>query len=283
MNETEPVLYAAADGIATITLNRPERMNAMTDDLMGGITEALVRVVKDHSVRVVVVTGAGRGFCAGADLAEVVEVVEVAEAEEPSDEQVNANDQDSRNGNDTFNTAMRSLMTCPVPTIARVNGPAAGGGFGLALACDITIASNSAFFVATFGPNLGIVPDMGATWSIPLRVGRARALGLTLLGDRISAGQAVEWGLIWSSVDDDQLDDETARVAAVLKRSSPSTVTRIRQTVDAAIHNSFSEQLDLEMHHQAVLIPRNMREGAKAFMEKREPTFGGERDAERST
>ena len=283
MNETEPVLYAAADGIATITLNRPERMNAMTDDLMGGITEALVRVVKDHSVRVVVVTGAGRagrGFCAGADLAEVVEV---AEAEEPSDEQVNANDQDSRNGNDTFNTAMRSLMTCPVPTIARVNGPAAGGGFGLALACDITIASNSAFFVATFGPNLGIVPDMGATWSIPLRVGRARALGLTLLGDRISAGQAVEWGLIWSSVDDDQLDDETARVAAVLKRSSPSTVTRIRQTVDAAIHNSFSEQLDLEMHHQAVLIPRNMREGAKAFMEKREPTFGGERDAERST
>jgi len=293
MNETEPVLYAAADGIATITLNRPERMNAMTDGLMRGITEALVRVAKDQTVRVVVVTGAGRGFCAGADLAEVAdgdkvaEVDKAAKAEEspenPSNEQANASNQDSADGGDTFNTAMRSLMTCPVPTIARVNGPAAGGGFGLALACDITIASNSAFFVATFGPNLGIVPDMGATWSIPLRVGRARALGLTLLGDRISADQAVEWGLIWSSVDDGKLDEETARVAAVLKRSSPSTVTRIRQTIDAAIHNSFSEQLDLEMQHQAVLIPRNMREGARAFMEKREPTFGGERDAEQPT
>ena len=173
---------------------------------------------------------------------------------------------------------MRALMDCPVPTIARVNGPAAGGGFGLALACDITIAARSAFFVATFGPNLGIVPDMGATWSIPLRVGRARALGITLLGDRISAAEAEEWGLIWSCVDDDQLDDEVAKAAAVLKRSSPSTVTRIRNTVDQAIHNNFSDQLDLEMAHQAVLIPRNMRAGAQAFLDKRQPEFGPERD-----
>ena len=119
---------------------------------------------------------------------------------------------------------------------------------------------------------------MGATWSIPLRVGRARALGITLLGDRISAAQALEWGMIWSAVADDQLDNEVAKIAAVLKRSSPGTVTRIRASIDAAIHNTFSDQLELEMVHQSVLIPRNMRDGALAFMEKREPKFGGERD-----
>jgi 2-(1,2-epoxy-1,2-dihydrophenyl)acetyl-CoA isomerase len=264
--EADPVLYQSADSVATITLNRPERMNAMTNPLMQGISTALARVNADDGIRVVVLTGTGRGFCAGADLAQVADG-----PAEPSDAP------DSEQSVDEFNTAMRALMDCPVPTIARVNGPAAGGGFGLALACDITVAAESAFFVATFGPNLGIVPDMGATWSIPLRVGRARALGITLLGERISAVEALAWGLIWSAVPDDELDAEVARVATILKRSSPSTVTRIRQTVDSAIHNSFSDQLDLEMRHQGVLIPRNMREGALSFMEKRAPVFGGER------
>lgn len=268
MQDTDPVLFTRADGIATITLNRPAAMNAMTNGLMNGISEALAQVVDDDSIRVVVITGAGRGFCAGADLAQVAD---------PSLKEAAA-DKASDDTEDSFNTAMRALMDCPVPTIARVNGPAAGGGFGLALACDITIAAESAFFVATFGPRLGIVPDMGATWSIPLRVGRARALGITLLGDRITATQAQEWGLIWRAVTDDQLDNEVATVAAVLKRSSPGTVTRIRASIDAAIHNTFSDQLDLEMQHQGVLIPRNMQKGALAFMEKREPRFGGERD-----
>ncbi|HJN52828.1 MAG: enoyl-CoA hydratase-related protein [Pseudomonadales bacterium] len=268
----EPVLYTINDGIATITLNRPAVMNAMTNGLMRGISEALARVVADDSIRVVVLTGAGRGFCSGADLAEAAGP---PARERASDAPTEVNSAGTR---DPFNTAMRAVMDCPVPTIARVNGPAAGGGFGLALACDITVAAASAFFVATFSPRLGVVPDMGATWSIPLRVGRARALGITLLGDRISAAQALEWGLIWSAVADDELDDEVARIAAVLKRSSPSTVRRTRETIDAAIHNSFSDQLDLEMAHQAVLISRNMRQGALAFLEKREPEFGGERD-----
>ena len=239
---------------------------------MGGISDSLAKVSEDKSIRVVVLTGTGRGFCAGADLAQVAEPP--AEEEKPADNTSGSNE----GSGDTFNTAMRDLMNCPVPTIARVNGPAAGGGFGLALACDISVACQSAFFVATFGPNLGIVPDMGATWSIPLRVGRARALGITLLGDRITADQAQEWGLIWRAVADDQLDDEVAKIAAVLKRSSPGTVTRIRQTIDAAVHNNFSDQLDLEMEHQAVLIPRNMKDGAIAFLEMREPEFGPERD-----
>jgi 2-(1,2-epoxy-1,2-dihydrophenyl)acetyl-CoA isomerase len=271
MNAASPVQFAQDDGIATITLNRPANLNAMNNDLMLGVSAAIARVVGDESVRVVVLTGAGRGFCAGADLGPLADVAAAENAQDESESQ-------GSDAGDAFNAALRALIDCPVPTVARVNGPAAGGGFGLALACDIAIAAQSAFFVATFGPNLGIVPDLGTTWSVPLRVGRARALGITLLGDRISATQAQEWGLIWSAVADADLDREVARVASGLKRSSPSAMTRIRSTIDAAVRNTFAEQLDLEMEHQAVLIPRNMQRGAQAFMEKRVPEFDGRRD-----
>tara|TARA_A100001037_G_scaffold306853_1_gene357202 strand:- start:2489 stop:3298 length:810 start_codon:yes stop_codon:yes gene_type:complete len=269
VSAAEPLLYAVKDGIATLTLNRPESLNAMNDELMGGISAALEQVRHDQSIRVVVVTGAGRGFCAGADLAAAADAPPIGN----TDAQALPDD-----AGDVFNGAMRDLMDCPVPTIARVNGAAAGGGLGLALACDITIAAESAFFVATFGPNLGIVPDLGSTWSIPLRIGRARALGMTLLGDRISATQAEQWGLVWRAVPNAELDAEVSRIAETLKRSSPSAATRIRQAIDAATQNTFSEQLDLEMVHQGVLIPRNMQEGARAFMEKRPPEFDGKRD-----
>ncbi len=275
MSSTEVVNYQADAGIARITLNRPDSLNSMNNELMQGITACIQRVVADTSIRVVILTGAGRGFCAGADLAAVASAADAPDAPAGA-----ANDAaPSADGADIFNTALRAVAACPVPTIARINGAAAGGGFGLALACDVSIAAESAFFVATFGPRLGIVPDMGVTWNVPLRVGRARALGITLLGDRISAQQAADWGLIWKAVADHDLDQEVDRIAAVLKRSSPATVTRIRSTIDAALnHNTLSEQLDLEMLHQAVLIPRNMEEGARAFMEKREPEFGPERD-----
>lgn len=263
MLKTNTVLLTQEKGVATITLNRPEAMNAMTNELMRGISQALEVVRNNEAIRVVVLTGNGRGFCAGADL------VQAAEPTKPVS--------DASKQGDDFNAAMRALKECPVPTIAQINGPAAGGGFGLALACDITVAAHSAFFVATFGPNLGIVPDMGATWSIPLRVGRARALGITLLGDRVSAEQALQWGLIWDAVEDNALNARVAEIAAVLKRSSPSAVTRTRQTIDAAIHNTFSDQLDLEMTHQAVLIPKNMQAGARAFLAKTKADFSGER------
>ncbi len=266
----EPVVFETKGPIATIRLNRPERFNAMNDALMGGISSALAKVDADPDLRVVVLTGTGRGFCAGADLAAMADDTPVAESK--------AAESDQSAAQDFFNAALRDLHNCPVPTIARVNGAAAGGGFGLALACDITIAARSAFFVATFGPRLGIVPDMGATWNIPLRAGRARALGISLLGDRVSAQQALDWGLIWDVAEDDQLDAKVAEVADRLAKSSPAAALRIRHTIDAATHNSFSDQLDLEMVHQGVLIPRNMMEGAKAFVDKREPQFDGRRD-----
>ena len=269
MTEESVVLYEVVDGIATITLNRPDALNAMTNPLMQGLGGALAKVRHDHSVRVVILTGCGRGFCSGADL---------SERGTTGDDSAKANNDEKPDGIDHFNSAMRALNDCPVPTIARINGPAAGGGFGLALACDITIAAESAFFVATFGPKLGIVPDMGATWSIPGRVGRARALGITLLGERITATQAQEWGLIWRAVADEALDEAINEVAVTLKNSSPETVTRIRKTIDGAARHTFSEQLDIEMSHQAVLIPRNMAEGARAFMEKRPPSFVAKRE-----
>ena len=271
MTAEQAVLLGVEDGVATISLNRPERLNAMSDELMSGISDAIDQVRKDQSVRVVVLTGNGRGFCAGADLQQVAkpEPQPAAAAAVAADS--------SEDKQDTFNQALIDVMNCPVPTVARVNGAAAGGGFGLALACDITIAAESAFFVATFGPNLGIVPDMGTTWNIPLRAGRARALGITLLGERITAMQAVEWGLIWSSVEDSQLDSEVDRVCEILKASSPDASLRIRETINESIHSSFEEQLALEMRHQAVLIPKNMQEGARAFIEKRRPKFDGSR------
>jgi len=274
--KSESVSFSVVEDVATIMLNRPDAMNAMTPDLMRSISGAMEQVKADQNIRVVVVTGSGRGFCAGADLSAVANP-----QAQPSPSTQSPTTQSSEDQDDSvsiYNNALRAINSCPVPTIARVNGPAAGGGFGLALACDVAIAAHSAFFVATFGPRLGIVPDMGATWSIPQKVGRARALGITLLGERIRAQQAQDWGLIWSAVPDADLDAEVARVADILRHSSPATVTRIRQTIDAATHNTFSDQLDLEMEHQAVLIPRNMQAAAQAFMDKREPTFGGERD-----
>ena len=261
MNDQAPVKYTAENSIATVTLNRPQVLNAMNDALMVGISDAMRQIEEDKSIRVVVLTGAGRAFCAGADLAAAAEPRQQAG---PTDSM-----------QDQFNPAMRAVHDCPVPTIARINGAAAGGGLGLALACDIAIAAESAFFVATFGPKLGIVPDLGTTWNLPRKIGRSRALGMSLLGDRITASEAKDWGLIWDVVEDDQLDTEVGRIAESLSRTSPEAMTRIRQSIDAALDNTFSEQLDLEMEHQSVLIPRNMTEGARAFMEKREPQFKG--------
>lgn len=257
------VRYEVLEGVATITLDRPETLNSMTNELMGDLHAAFRQVEDDESVRVAVLTGAGRGFCSGADLSGVAQPGSGDEA--PADPTAGMDD--------FFNPAIRAIENCPVPTIGRINGVAAGGGLGLALTCDISIAARSAFFVATFGPRLGIVPDIGATWHLPTRLGPARARGVAMLGGRITAEQAVEWGLLWDVVDDDKLDDAVGEVAQLFSRSSPDAMTRIRSAIAAAEHNTLSEQLDVERDHQKVLIPANMAEGAAAFLEKREPVF----------
>lgn len=265
MTDEPHFLFDVTDGIATITMNRPKAFNAMSNELMGGIIDSLKQVEQDEAVRVVILAANGKGFCAGADLGGGKQ----AKPEGAPD--------DFSPMRDLYNPAADALRNCSVPTIARVNGAAAGGGFGLALSCDITIASKNAFFVATFIPKLGIVPDIGATWSIPRNIGRARAMGISLLGDRIKAEEAADWGLIWKAVEDEELDAEIARTAALLKRSSPDAIVRARNSIDAAFTNSFSDQLGVELRHQDVLIPRNMKEGARAFRDKRDPEFDGAR------
>jgi len=255
-----------ANGVATITLNRPESLNSMNNHLMDDIRTAIETAEADESVGVVVLTGNGRGFCSGADL----NTVGGPDADH-GDDSGSASVTDGMD--DHFNPTMRAIKNCAVPTVARINGVAAGGGLGLALACDIAVAADSAFFVATFGPKLGIVPDLGSTWSLPQKVGVARARAMAMLGERITARQAQDWGLIYSAVADDELDVEVERVTAILRPTSGEAMQRIRSSLESASQRSFSEQLDVERDHQAVLIPMNMIEGATAFLEKREPRF----------
>lgn len=259
------VRYEATGGVATITLDRPSTLNALTPDVMGDLLAALRRIEADESVRVCVLTGEGRGFCSGADLRGVPQ-----DGPDPDAPPIDG-------AENVYNQAMNALADLAVPTIARINGVAAGGGVGLALGCDISVMARSAYLVCTFGPRLGIVPDLGVTWQLPRRVGRARALGMTLLGDRITADQAASWGLVWSVVDDDALDAEVASLAARLARSSPEAVVQSRRAIDAALAADYATAVDLEMAIQAVLVPRNMPEGAAAFLERREPTFDGRR------
>ena len=255
-----------ANGVATITLNRPESLNSMNNHLMDDIRTAIETAEADESVGVAVLTGNGRGFCSGADL----NTVGGPDADH-GDDSGSASVTDGMD--DHFNPTMRAIKNCAVPTVARINGVAAGGGLGLALACDIAVAADSAFFVATFGPKLGIVPDLGSTWSLPQKAGVARARAMAMLGERITARQAQDWGLIYSAVADDELDAEVDRVTAILRPTSGEAMQRIRSSLESASQRSFSEQLDVERDHQAVLIPMNMIEGAAAFLEKREPRF----------
>ncbi|MCP3988388.1 MAG: enoyl-CoA hydratase [Actinomycetia bacterium] len=274
MSETRTVRYDTNAGVATITLDRPQTLNAMNNPLMNDLKWALENVVADESVRAAVLTGSGRGFCSGADLAPTADRAGTDGDVDQLGETV------TQGMDDIFHPPIRLLSQLPVPTIAKVNGVAAGGGMGLALGCDLVVAARSARFVCTFGPRLGIVPDLGTTFHLPHLVGRARARGIAMLGESISADQAAEWGLIWAAVDDDQLDATVEDVAARLARNSPEAMTRIRSSFESADTNTLSQQLDVERDHQRVLIPRNMEEGATAFMEKREPKFDQQRSAD---
>lgn len=265
------VQFEVEGGVATITLDRPDSLNSMNNELMDDITSAVVAAEADPSVGVVVLTGNGRGFCSGADLKAVDEP---ADATEPARTTESHGAAIAATMDAHFTPAVRAIKECRVPTVARINGVAAGGGFGLALACDIAVAAHSAFFVATFGPRLGIVPDVGATWTLPKAVGIARAKAIAMLGERITAEQAAQWGLIYSAVPDDELDGEVRRVVAILGATSGEAMQRIRSSIESASQRTFAEQLDVERDHQTVLIPMNMAEGAAAFREKREPRFG---------
>ncbi len=272
-SNTPSVIYRATNGVATITLNRPEVLNAMNTQLMRELGKALDEGAADTSVRVVVLGGEGRGFCAGADLTAARSNSKTNDSRGSSPPAPNPVDVAIADMDEIYNPTIRRLTSMPVPTVARLHGVAAGGGLGLVLGCDIVVAARSASLVSTFGPRMGIVPDMGSSWHLPHLVGRARALGMAMLGERISAEQAADWGLIWAAVPDDQLDDAVQEVVERLRQSSSDAMARTRQVIDEASGRSLGEQLDVETEHQRHLIPRNMIRAAQAFLAKREPEF----------
>lgn len=261
------VLLDIKDGIATITLNAPKRLNAMSSQLMADLNEALDTCCADHSLRVLILTGAGRGFCSGADLSSKNSGKLTPEQRGEATRQ---------NMHNVFSPMVKKFLNMPIPTIAAINGVAAGGGYGLALACDLVIAAESAEFILVFTPNLGLIPDVGASWHVPRAMGRARAMASAFFGERLKAVDAVDVGLIWKAVPDDQLMDEAYAVAAKLAKGPTKAYSQVRKVFDLASTQTLHEHLDLEAEVQPALIAaEDFTEGARAFMHKRKPVFKG--------
>jgi 2-(1,2-epoxy-1,2-dihydrophenyl)acetyl-CoA isomerase len=251
---SEATTYAVTDGIATLTLSRPERLNAFNDALVRESLAALAEAAADPGVKALILTGAGRGFCAGADLQGLA----------PSPEGVNAAMRD------LYNPLVLAIDSFPKPTVAAINGVAAGAGVGLALACDIAVAARSASFVLTFGPQLGLVPDLGVTWFLPRAIGRARSRALALLGDKLPAERAAEWGLIWAVAEDEALTATAQALATRLGRGSAEAFGQIRRLLDAAEERGLAAQLDDERETQVQLIGKPaFAAGVANFLAKR--------------
>jgi 2-(1,2-epoxy-1,2-dihydrophenyl)acetyl-CoA isomerase len=266
----ETVVLEARDGVAVLTLNRPSVLNSLSARLLLDLRSAVEAVAADPESRVLVITGSGRGFCAGADLTGLGRAEGVVDASLSTGEIV------ARSMENLHNPLIRSIAALEKPVVAAVNGVAAGGGAGLALAADIVIAARSATFIHVFGPKLGICPDMGCSWHLPRLVGRARALGLAMLGDGLPAERAAEWGLIWKCVEDEALMGEALRVAKRLAAGPTKAFGYIKRAVNGAWHNSLTDQLDLERDNQRILCDTDdFKEGVSAFLEKRNPLFKG--------
>lgn len=260
----ETLTLAIEDGIALLTLNRPEVLNSIDTRLIADMRAAVAEVAINPDARVLLITGAGRGFCAGADLA----------AQGQRQDGMSVGQGVAHGMTVGFNPMMRELYALQKPIVAAVNGVAAGGGVGLALAADIVIAAKSASFVQVFGPRLGLIPDLGCTWHLPRLVGRARALGLALTGDKLPAEMAAEWRLIWKCVDDEALMNEARAIATKLAKGPTNAFGEIRKAVDVAGHNDFATQLDYERDVQGMLGDHpNFAAGVKAFLTKKEPEF----------
>ncbi|WPU25577.1 2-(1,2-epoxy-1,2-dihydrophenyl)acetyl-CoA isomerase PaaG [Cedecea neteri] len=250
-------------GVMTLTLNRPERLNSFNDEMHRQLAEVLTQAERDETIRCLLITGAGRGFCAGQDL---------------NDRNVDPSGDapDLGYSVETFyNPLLRRLAKLPKPVIAAVNGVAAGAGATLALGCDMVIAARSAKFIMSFS-KLGLVPDCGGTWFLPRLTGRARAMGLALLGDTLSAEQAHDWGMIWQVVEDEQLSDTARKLAQHLATQPTFGLGLIKQALYASETNTLDAQLDLERDYQRLAgRSEDYREGVSAFLAKRPATFKG--------
>lgn len=259
----ENILFEIQDGIARLTLNRPDKLNSFTVAMHLEVRAALEQVKADQSVRVLVLTGAGRGFCAGQDLGD--------RAVAPGSAAVDLGESVEK----YYAPLVLALRKLPVPVICAVNGVAAGAGANLALAADIVIAARSASFVEAFC-RLGLIPDTGGTYFLPRLIGTARAMGLALLGEKLSAERAESWGLIWKCVEDDGLSLEVDSLAKHFATAPTKGLARTKQALYASPANTLEQQLNLERDFMRELgNSHDYREGVAAFTEKRAPQFKG--------
>ena len=263
---TEPLVLSAQVGaVRTLTLNRPKALNSFTTDMHIALAEALGEVERDRSVRCLVLTGAGRAFCAGQDLADPAVAPNLSPGEKPTD----VGDVIER----FYKPLALRLRALPVPVLAAVNGVAAGAGASIALGCDIVIAARSASFIQAFS-KIGLVPDAGGTWLLPRLVGRANALALAMTGDRLSAEEAQRLGLIWRCVDDAAFVDEIGTTAARLAAMPTAALVATRAAIDAAMNLGFADALGAEGALQSRLsASHDYLEGVAAFMAKRPAVF----------
>ena len=263
MSDTDILQFERHDDVALLRFNIPQRLNPLTADLQHALRAELARLRTDTTVRALMLTGGGKAFCVGADLGSMTP---------PGGASLGAQTADAMEA--LSNRVIEDLRSLPFPVVSAVNGPCAGAGVGVALAADVVIAARSAYFYLPFMPRLGIVPDLGTTWFLDRFVGRARATALALLGDRLPAEQAVQWGLIWSCADDAALLDEALALARRLAQLPAHAAPEIRRASDAAGANTLLEQLHYEASRQRELIDRpEFREGVRAFLEKRDPVF----------
>jgi 2-(1,2-epoxy-1,2-dihydrophenyl)acetyl-CoA isomerase len=257
------ILVSRDAGVLSLTLNRPDKLNAFNPEMHKLLREALEEARDEAAVRAVLLTGSGRGFCAGQDLSERNLSADAA----PIDLSVSLGS--------NYNPLVRRLRALPKPVVCAVNGVAAGAGANIALACDIVLAARSASFVQSFS-KLGLVPDSGGTYFLPRLVGSARAMGLALLAERLSAEEAECWGLIWKAVDDARLMDEASAIARLLAAGPTKGYGLVKKAFQASAGNSLDAQLDLERDLQREAgFSEDYREGVAAFMQKRTPQYKG--------
>ncbi|HCJ6425934.1 TPA: 2-(1,2-epoxy-1,2-dihydrophenyl)acetyl-CoA isomerase [Acinetobacter baumannii] len=257
------IIAEEKNGVGYLTFNRPKALNSFNVDMHREVAEVLNQWTKNPDVRCVVISGEGRGFCAGQDLGDRVV--------DP-----NAEAPDLGYSIETYyNPLIKTIVNMPKPVICAVNGVAAGAGANIALACDLVIAAKSANFVQAFC-RLGLVPDSAGTWFLPRAVGHARAMGLTLLGDKLPAETAKEWGMIWDVVEDAELKTKVTEIAERLAKQPTFGLSLIKKAIHQSSNNTFEEQMLLERDLQRIAgRSEDYREGVQAFMNKREPNFKG--------
>lgn len=264
---SEPLRIERHDDLATVTLDRPERLNALSRSLVDALRAAALELAAQPQVRAVLLTGAGRAFCSGADL---------LEEELLSSATLTPGEAVERSLREHMNPMVRAWCELPVPVVVAVNGVAAGAGASLALVGDLVIAAESATFIQLFAPKVGLMPDLGSTFHLPRLVGTARAKALAMLGEPLAAAEAVRIGLIWRSVPDATLAEEALRVARALAAGPTQAYRRIKQVFNAEPATTLAEQLERETELQAELADtRDFAEGISAFRAKRPPRFNG--------